>query len=93
MKIIAGIDIGNASTETALARIENGKAVFLFIFGYKLCRLHSFFKKRGNKLFYSRRFCNGFCIELHIKPPFAIKAWSNATKMNSCFCNGHTKQH
>ena len=29
MKIIAGIDIGNASTETALARIENGKAVFL----------------------------------------------------------------
>ena len=29
MKIIAGIDIGNASTETALARIENGKATFL----------------------------------------------------------------
>ena len=29
MKIIAGIDIGNATTETALARIENGKAVFL----------------------------------------------------------------
>ncbi len=29
MKIIAGIDIGNASTETALARIENGKVTFL----------------------------------------------------------------
>ena len=29
MKIVAGIDIGNASTETALARIENGKATFL----------------------------------------------------------------
>ena len=29
MKIVAGIDIGNATTETALARIENGKAHFL----------------------------------------------------------------
>lgn len=29
MKLVAGIDIGNATTETALARIENGKAVFL----------------------------------------------------------------
>lgn len=29
MKIVAGIDIGNATTETALARIEQGKAVFL----------------------------------------------------------------
>lgn len=29
MRIVAGIDIGNASTETALARIENGKAEFL----------------------------------------------------------------
>lgn len=29
MKIVAGIDIGNATTETALARIDDGKAVFL----------------------------------------------------------------
>ena len=29
MKIVAGIDIGNATTETALARVENGRAVFL----------------------------------------------------------------
>lgn len=29
MKIIAGIDIGNASTETALARIDNNKIEFL----------------------------------------------------------------
>ncbi len=29
MRIVAGIDIGNATTETALARVENGKAVFL----------------------------------------------------------------
>lgn len=29
MKIVAGIDIGNATTETALARIENGRAEFL----------------------------------------------------------------
>lgn len=29
MKIVAGIDIGNATTETALARLENGRAVFL----------------------------------------------------------------
>lgn len=29
MKVVAGIDIGNATTETALARIEDGKAVFL----------------------------------------------------------------
>lgn len=29
MKIVAGIDIGNATTETALARIEDGKTVFL----------------------------------------------------------------
>ena len=29
MKLVAGIDIGNATTETALARIEDGHAVFL----------------------------------------------------------------
>lgn len=29
MKIVAGIDIGNATTETALARIENGRVIFL----------------------------------------------------------------
>lgn len=29
MKVVAGIDIGNATTETALARIEDGEAVFL----------------------------------------------------------------
>ena len=29
MKLVAGIDIGNATTETALARLENGRAVFL----------------------------------------------------------------
>lgn len=29
MKIIAGIDIGNATTETAIGRIENGKVEFL----------------------------------------------------------------
>ena len=29
MKLVAGIDIGNATTETALARIEGGHAVFL----------------------------------------------------------------
>ena len=29
MKIVAGIDIGNATTETALARVETGRAVFL----------------------------------------------------------------
>ncbi|MDD2979033.1 MAG: diol dehydratase reactivase subunit alpha [Hespellia sp.] len=29
MKIIAGIDIGNATTETALGRLENGKVEFL----------------------------------------------------------------
>lgn len=29
MRIVAGIGIGNATTETALARLENGKAVFL----------------------------------------------------------------
>ncbi|MCF0248335.1 MAG: diol dehydratase reactivase subunit alpha [Synergistes sp.] len=29
MKIVAGIDIGNATTETALAKIENGKVEFL----------------------------------------------------------------
>ena len=29
MKLAAGIDIGNATTETALARLENGRAVFL----------------------------------------------------------------
>ena len=29
MKIVAGIDIGNATTETSLARLEGGKAVFL----------------------------------------------------------------
>lgn len=29
MKIVAGIDIGNATTETALARLEDGRAVFL----------------------------------------------------------------
>jgi len=29
MKLVAGIDIGNATTETALAAIENGKAVFV----------------------------------------------------------------
>ena len=29
MKVVAGIDIGNATTETALAQVENGKAVFL----------------------------------------------------------------
>lgn len=29
MKIVAGIDIGNATTETALARIHNGNGVFL----------------------------------------------------------------
>lgn len=31
MKVVAGIDIGNATTETALARIENGRATFLSI--------------------------------------------------------------
>jgi len=29
MKLVAGIDIGNATTETALARIEDGRTVFL----------------------------------------------------------------
>ena len=29
MKLVAGIDIGNATTETALARLEGGRAVFL----------------------------------------------------------------
>ncbi len=29
MKLVAGIDIGNATTETAIAKIEGGKAVFL----------------------------------------------------------------
>lgn len=29
MKVVAGIDIGNATTETALARLEDGKATFL----------------------------------------------------------------
>lgn len=29
MKLVAGIDIGNATTETALARLEDGRAVFL----------------------------------------------------------------
>lgn len=29
MKVVAGIDIGNATTETALARISDGKATFL----------------------------------------------------------------
>lgn len=29
MKVVAGIDIGNATTETALAKIEDGKATFL----------------------------------------------------------------
>ena len=29
MKLVAGIDIGNATTETALARLEGGHAVFL----------------------------------------------------------------
>lgn len=29
MKIIAGIDIGNATTETAIAKIDNGKANFM----------------------------------------------------------------
>lgn len=29
MKVIAGIDIGNATTETALARLEDGQAVFI----------------------------------------------------------------
>ena len=29
MKIVAGIDIGNATTETALARLEAGKLEFL----------------------------------------------------------------
>ena len=29
MKVVAGIDIGNATTETALARVDNGQAVFL----------------------------------------------------------------
>ncbi|MDO5115154.1 MAG: diol dehydratase reactivase subunit alpha [Synergistaceae bacterium] len=29
MKIVAGIDIGNATTETALAKIVDGKAIFL----------------------------------------------------------------
>lgn len=29
MKLVAGIDIGNATTETALARVENGRATFL----------------------------------------------------------------
>ena len=29
MKIVAGIDIGNATTETALARLDGGKLEFL----------------------------------------------------------------